>query len=59
MKPGDRLLIHRGILHDFMTKSGAIVAEISTHSIVGDSYYENKEIARLDPIQRKTFIESW
>ncbi|HNA71638.1 MAG TPA: N-acetylneuraminate synthase family protein, partial [Nitrosomonas sp.] len=59
MKPGDRLLIHRGILHDFMTKSGAIVAEISTHSIVGDSYYENKEIARLDPIQRKTFVESW
>lgn len=58
MKPGDKLLIHRGTLHDFTTESGAIVAEISTHSIVGDSYYENKEIAQLDPIQRKTFVES-
>lgn len=59
MKPGDKLLINRGVLHDFATESGAIVAEISTHSIVGDSYYANKEIAQLDPIQRKTFVENW
>lgn len=58
MKTGDKLLIHRGTLHDFTTESGVVVAEISTHSIVGDSYYENKEIAQLDPIQRKTFVES-
>lgn len=59
MKPGDKLLIHRGTLHDFATESGAIVAEISTHSIAGDSYYADKEIAQLDPIQRKTFVENW
>ena len=25
--------------------------EISAHSIVGDSYYENQETAQLDPAQ--------
>lgn len=59
MKPGDKLLIDRETLHDFSSRTGAIFAEISTHSIVGDSYYENPEIAELDPMQRKTILESW
>lgn len=59
LKPGDKLLVPRGTMHDFATRSGAIFAEVSTHSIVGDSYYAHPEIAELDPMQRKTILESW
>jgi sialic acid synthase SpsE/mannose-6-phosphate isomerase-like protein (cupin superfamily) len=59
LKPGDKLLVTRGTMHDFATLSGAIFAEISTRSIVGDSYYEHPEIAELDPMQRKTVLEVW
>ncbi len=59
LKPGDKLLVPRSTMHDFFTLSGAIFAEVSTHSIIGDSYYANPEIAELDPMQRKTILESW
>lgn len=59
MQPGDRLLIERGAQHAFRSRGGAICAEISTRHIVGDSYYEDPAIAELDPMQRKTVLESW
>lgn len=59
LKPGDKLLIPRNTMHDFSTQSGAIFAEVSTHSIVGDSYYANPAIAELDPMQRKTTLDNW
>lgn len=59
LKPGDKLLVQRNTMHDFSTLSGAIFAEVSTHSIVGDSYYANPEIAELDPMQRKTILDNW
>lgn len=57
--PGDKLLVERGDVHGFSSVSGAIFAEISTRHIVGDSYYEDPEIAELDPMQRKTILETW
>ncbi len=59
MKPGDKLLVERGARHAFRSDGGAIFAEISTTSIVGDSYYDDPAIAELDPMQRKTIVESW
>jgi sialic acid synthase SpsE/mannose-6-phosphate isomerase-like protein (cupin superfamily) len=59
MTPGDRLLVERGTPHSFSSRSGAIFAEISTRHIVGDSYYEDPFIAELDPMQRKTVLDSW
>lgn len=59
LKPGDKLLVPRNTMHDFSTLSGAIFAEVSTHSIVGDSYYANPKIAELDPMQRKTILDNW
>ena len=59
LAPGDSLLIQRGDVHGFSSVGGAIIQEISTTHIVGDSYYEDPQIRELDPMQRKTILESW
>lgn len=59
LKPGDKLLVERGTWHHFQSRNGAIVEEISTTHIKGDSYYEDEEIDSKDPIERKTVLESW
>ena len=59
LKPGDKLLIERGMWHGFTTEGGAIFEEVSTTHHRGDSYYEDEAISRLDPMQRKTIIENW
>ncbi|MDM8553184.1 N-acetylneuraminate synthase family protein [Desulfococcaceae bacterium HSG7] len=59
MYPGDVQLIRRGQYHSFSTKTGCVFEEISTTYYKGDSIYEDKKIQQLDPIGRKTVIESW
>ncbi len=59
MEPGDSLLIGRGDVHGFSSINGAIVQEVSTRHYVGDSYYEDPRISKLDPMQRKTILETW
>jgi N-acetylneuraminate synthase len=59
MKEGDILLIERGAWHSFTAAQGAIFEEVSTTHVVGDSYYEDERIARLDPMRRKTMLDSW
>ncbi len=59
LTPGDSLLVQRGDVHGFSSVGGAIIQEISTTHIVGDSYYEDPRIRELDPMQRKTILESW
>lgn len=60
MEPGDKLLIEPGSWHSFYTNhKGAIFEEISTTHIKSDSYYEDEKISALDPMQRKTIIETW
>ncbi len=59
LTPGDSVLVQRGDVHGFCTVGGAIIQEISTTHIVGDSYYEDRRISELDPMQRKTILESW
>lgn len=59
LSAGDQLLVERGALHNFTTVHGAIFEEVSTTHVVGDSYYEDETIAALDPMQRKTVLESW
>lgn len=56
---GDKLLIERGSWHSFWSDGGAIVEEISTTHIVGDSQYEDEKVARLDPMKRKTILDEW
>lgn len=59
LKPGETLLVERGVNHSFTSKSGAIFEEISTTHIKNDSFYEDKKIDKLDPIERKTIIDNW
>lgn len=59
LKPGDKLLVERDQLHAFRTARGCIFAEISTKSIRSDSYYQDDKIAAMDPMERKTIVESW
>lgn len=59
MKPDDIVLVERGAWHSFTSGGGAIFEEVSTTHIDGDSYYEDERISKLDPIQRKTTLESW
>lgn len=59
MKPGDMKTVFRGQIHSFSSKAGAIFEEISTTHVKGDSYYQDKMIAKLDLMERKTIIKEW
>ncbi|WP_274309193.1 N-acetylneuraminate synthase family protein [Solibacillus daqui] len=59
MQPGDMKTVLRGQIHSFSSKSGAIFEEISTTHVKGDSYYQDKAIAKLDLMERKTIIKEW
>jgi N-acetylneuraminate synthase len=59
LEAGDSLLIERGAMHGFSSVGGAIVQEVSTTHIVGDSYYKDPKVRELDPMQRKTILEEW
>jgi len=55
--PGMNLTIPIGAKHLLRTKIGAIVEEISTKSIKGDSYYSDPVIQKT--LDRKTFATIW
>jgi N-acetylneuraminate synthase len=59
MLPGDLQLVRRNQLHAFGTRTGVVFEEISTTHVKGDSYYQDERIAKLDPAQRKTVIDSF
>lgn len=59
MKPGDIQTILRGEKHSFTSDIGAIFEEVSSTHIKSDSYYEDEEINKLDPIERKTILKKW
>lgn len=56
---GEILTVKRNQIHSFSSKNGAIFEEISTTHIVGDSYYLDEKISKLDLLQRKTYLEEW
>lgn len=59
MNPGDIQTILRGENHSFTSIKGAIFEEVSTTHVKSDSYYQDSEIARLDPMERKTYLKKW
>jgi len=59
LKPGQTLLVERGVNHSFTSRNGAIFEEISTTHFKNDSIYEDKKIDTMDPIERKTLIDNW
>lgn len=59
LKPGDIQTVLRGDKHSFTSNNGAIFEEVSTTHIINDSYYDDPDIRRLDPIERKTILKNW
>src|SRR5205814_8687645 len=59
LKPGDSLLVEPGTRHSFSSVGGAIIEEVSTTHIKGDSVYDDPEINKRDLIDRKTIVENW
>lgn len=56
-KPGDFVLIERGVRHSFKTKNGAVFEEISTTHRKSDSYYDDVKIEENK--KRKTELTYW
>ncbi|MEA2013051.1 MAG: N-acetylneuraminate synthase family protein [Verrucomicrobiota bacterium] len=59
LKPGDKMLVEPGVFHSFQSNNGAIFEEISTTHLRADSIYEDVIINKLDPLERKTIIDTW
>ncbi|MBI2054292.1 MAG: N-acetylneuraminate synthase family protein [Candidatus Staskawiczbacteria bacterium] len=56
-KPGEIALVERGIKHDFKTRNGAILEEVSTTHFKNDSFYEDEKISENK--DRKTKLTHW
>lgn len=56
---GDQFLVQRGMIHGWRSAGGCVFEEISTTHVSGDSYYQDNDIAQLDPVERKTIIDQW
>jgi sialic acid synthase SpsE/mannose-6-phosphate isomerase-like protein (cupin superfamily) len=59
LAPGDQLIVEPGVVHGFATETGCIFEELSTTQLPQDSVYVDPAIQRLDPMKRKTILESW
>lgn len=59
MRVGEIKTVHRNDMHSFGSRDGAIFEEVSTTHEIGDSYYEDPNIATLDPMERKTIMKEW
>lgn len=56
---GDIMVVPRGTWHSFATRTGMIFEEISTTHFHNDSFYEDKNINRLEREARKTIVTRW
>lgn len=59
LQPGELYTVNRGEWHKFHSLHGAVVEEISTRAIPGDSFYEDSSIAALSYTERKTVVSNW
>ena len=56
-KPGDIIVVERGMKHSFRSRNGVIFEEVSTTHYKDDSYYEDEQI--LKNKNRKTEMTFW
>ena len=59
MKPGETALVQPGVWHEFWSKDGCIVEEVSTTHYNDDSVYSDKKINDLERAERKTIVKNW
>ena len=53
-KPGELIVVERGVPHSFGSETGAVMEEISTTHYKNDSFYDDPEIKPAE--QRKTYM---
>lgn len=56
-KPGDIVVVERGVKHSFSSKNGAVFEEVSTTHYKNDSYYDDAQIIKNK--NRKTEMTFW
>jgi N-acetylneuraminate synthase len=59
MNPGETALVQPGVWHEFWSKDGCIVEEVSTTHYNDDSVYSDKKINDLERTERKTIVKNW
>ena len=59
LKPGETALVQPGVWHQFWSKDGCIVEEVSTTHYDNDSVYNDKKINDLQRSERKTVVQNW
>ena len=59
MYPGETALVQPGVWHEFWSKDGCIIEEVSTTHYDNDSVYNDKKINDLSRCDRKTVVENW
>jgi sialic acid synthase SpsE/D-lyxose ketol-isomerase len=59
MNPGETALVQPGVWHEFWSKDGCIVEEVSTTHYNDDSVYSDKKINNLERSERKTIVKNW
>jgi quercetin dioxygenase-like cupin family protein len=57
LKKGDVVTIEKEVRHQFTTKTGCIIEEVSSTHYLNDSYYTDESIAKNK--DRKTFVTYW
>lgn len=56
-KPGDMVLVEKGVKHSFSSRQGGIIEEISSTHYKDDSYYTDARISKNS--HRKTYLTYW
>ena len=59
MYPGETALVQPGVWHEFWSKDGCIIEEVSTTHYDDDSVYNDKKINDLERSERKTVVKNW
>jgi mannose-6-phosphate isomerase-like protein (cupin superfamily) len=54
---GQTVSIEPGVIHEFSSKGGAIIEEVSSTHLQDDSFYEDEKINSSK--NRKTFVKYW
>ncbi len=57
--PGETALVQPGVWHEFWSKDGCIIEEVSTTHYKNDSVYNDRKINNLKLSQRKTIVKNW
>ena len=59
MNPGEIALVQPGVWHEFWSKEGCIIEEVSSTHYNNDSVYKDAKINKQSRSERKTIVKNW